>query len=222
MKLVVITGTGTEVGKTWVGVSLLSALRCSGLGVAARKPGQSFAPGSGPTDAELLALATGEDPAEVCPPHRSYPVPMAPPMAAASLGLPVPSIASLVDEIHASWPSSPVDFGVVEGAGGVAAPQADDGDTRALIDRLRPDLVVLVADAGLGTINLVRLSVAALAGWPTVVHLNRYDPGSELHVRNLAWLSERDGFDVTTDTSALVAVVATGVVGDAGVAGLKA
>jgi dethiobiotin synthetase len=208
MRLVVVTGTGTEVGKTWVGARVLSALRDSGLCVAVRKPGQSFAPGSGPTDAELLALATGEDAAQVCPPHRSYSIPMAPPMAAASLGLPVPGIGSLVNEIQASWGSAPVDIGLVEGAGGVAAPQANDGDTRALIDGLRPDLVVLVADAGLGTINLVRLSMAALAGWTTVVYLNRFDPGCDLHVRNLAWLRERDGFSVTTDIASLAMVVA--------------
>jgi dethiobiotin synthetase len=175
--------------------------------VAARKPGQSFAPGEGPTDAELLAAATGEEAWEVCPPHRSYAIPMAPPMAAASLGLPVSRIGELVDEIKASWPAEPVDIGLVEGAGGVAAPQADDGDTRALIDGLQPHLVVLVADAGLGTINLVRLSMAALAGWPTVVHLNRYDAGCDLHVRNRTWLSERDGFEVTTDIASLAALL---------------
>jgi dethiobiotin synthetase len=208
MKLVLVTGTGTEVGKTWVGVSVISMLRGLGLRVAARKPGQSFAPGEGPTDAELLATATGEEAWEVCPPHRSYPIPMAPPMAASALGLGVPLIGELVDEIKASWPAEPVDVGLVEGAGGVAAPQADDGDTRALIDGLQPDLVVLVADAGLGTINLVRLSMAALTGWPTVVHLNRYDDGCDLLVRNRAWLAERDGYDVTTEIASLAALVA--------------
>jgi dethiobiotin synthetase len=55
-----------------------------------------------------------------------------------------------------------VDVGLVETAGGVRSPQADDGDVLDLVAAIAPDHVILVADAGLGTINAVRLSVAAL------------------------------------------------------------
>ncbi len=59
--LVVVAGTGTDVGKTWVGCRLARHFRERGLSVAARKPAQSFAPDqAGPTDAEMLASATGE------------------------------------------------------------------------------------------------------------------------------------------------------------------
>ena len=64
----------------------------------------------------------------------------------------------------------------------------------ALCAALAPDVVVLVADAGLGTINAVRLSVGVHND--VVVVLNRFDPGDELHRRNRAWLSERDGLRV--------------------------
>jgi len=87
-RLVVVTGTGTEVGKTWVSAAVLRLARAQGLSVAARKPAQSFAPDQGPDqrDAYLLAAATGEPADVVCRPERSYPVPMAPPMAAEALG----------------------------------------------------------------------------------------------------------------------------------------
>jgi dethiobiotin synthetase len=62
---------------------------------------------------------------------------------------------------------------------------------------------VLVADAGLGTINLVRLSVGALLDHRVVVYLNRFDPGDDLHGRNRGWLAERDRFDVVTDVETL-------------------
>jgi hypothetical protein len=62
--------------------------------------------------------------------------------------------------------------------------------------------VVLVADSGLGTINLVRLGAEALDGHPVVVMLNRYDDG-DLHRRNRSWLSDRNGLDVVTDIGAL-------------------
>ncbi|MBV8560261.1 MAG: AAA family ATPase, partial [Acidimicrobiia bacterium] len=54
-RLVLVAGTGTEVGKTWVAARLAEALRARGTRVAARKPAQSFAPDEGPTDAEALA-----------------------------------------------------------------------------------------------------------------------------------------------------------------------
>ena len=38
MKLVIVSGTATEVGKTWVGAALARELRGRGVTVAARKP----------------------------------------------------------------------------------------------------------------------------------------------------------------------------------------
>ncbi len=204
--VVLVAGTGTDVGKTWVSARLLEAWRRHSFSVAARKPAQSFAPGTGPTDADVLALASAEDPTTVCPPARSYPIPFAPPMAAAALGLTSPTIAALVGEL--AWPSPPVDIGLVETAGGVRSPQADDGDVIDLIPALAPDHVVLVADAGLGTINAVRLSLAALTDTsrlaparPFLV-LNRYDPASDLHRRNRAWLHDVDALATTEATFA--------------------
>lgn len=77
-----IVGTGTEVGKTWVACRLARALRRRGLIVVARKPAQSYGAGDdlSDTDAALLAHATGDHPAAVCPQHRWYPVAMAPPI----------------------------------------------------------------------------------------------------------------------------------------------
>ncbi len=59
--LVVVTGTGTGVGKTWFAAVTLGLLRSRGTAVAARKPVQSFDPDERPRDADVLAAATGED-----------------------------------------------------------------------------------------------------------------------------------------------------------------
>jgi dethiobiotin synthetase len=208
-RLVLVCGTGTEVGKTWVCARLLVELRSRGLTVAARKPAQSFDIDSegarlgGPTDAELLGAASGEYPGAVCHSYRSYHRAMAPPMAAEALGLPSFTVADLVGEM--SWPPGPVQVGVVETAGGVRSPQAADGDATDLAVALAPDVVVLVADAGLGTINGVRLSMDALAhgttalgGVPTVVVLDRFDGHHDIHRRNRQWLAERTGYTVVT------------------------
>ena len=81
----------------------------------------------------------------------------------------------------------------MESVGGVRSPLAVDGDTVTLVTELRPALVVLVADAELGTINVVRLSVDVLISHRVVVYLNRYDTDNEMHVRNHDWLATRDG-----------------------------
>ncbi|HEX6423973.1 MAG TPA: dethiobiotin synthase [Acidimicrobiales bacterium] len=205
-RLVLVAGTGTEVGKTWVACRLARALRRRGLIVAARKPAQSYDPADdlADTDAALLAHATGDHPAVVCPQHRWYPAAMAPPMAAEALGRPPFTVADLVAEL--AWPPA-VGVGLVETAGGVRSPIAADGDTVSLAAALHPEHVVLVADAGLGTINGVRLAVSALGAWPVIVVLNRFDEGDDLHVRNREWLAGRDGIEVVTDPGALVAPV---------------
>lgn len=201
-QVVVVVGTGTEVGKSWVSAALLAACRAKGIAVAARKPAQSFDPSDGATDAEVLGVASGEDPQVVCPPHRWYEMPLAPPMAAVELHRPPFTVDHLMREI--AWPKKRLGLGLVETAGGVASPQASDGDTTDLIRSLDPDWVLLVADAGLGVINAVRLAVLALrSAEPArnrrlLVVLNRFDPDSVLHIRNLEWLSTADGFDVVT------------------------
>lgn len=203
-RLVIVAGTGTEIGKTWVARQLAATLAVD-WSVMARKPAQSGGPGDD-SDADLLAGATGEDPFVVCPRHRRYSVPMAPPMAAEALGLQPPTVAALVAEVAASWGGRAADVGLVELAGGVASPAAIDGDGADLAASLVPDGVMLVADAGLGTINAVRLSVAHVeraTGRRPIVFLNRSDPSDDLHRRNEAWLRDRDGLVVVTDVDDL-------------------
>lgn len=205
-RLVVVLGTGTEVGKTWVTCRLLEQLRAAGVPVAARKPAQSFDPGlAEPTDAELLAEASGERADLVCPPHRWYPAALAPPMAADRLHLPPVHLHDLVAEL--SWPAGTA-IGVIETAGGVCSPIAHDGDGVALVQRVDADLCLLVADAGLGTIHAVRSSAAALVPRAVTVVLNRFDEADELHHANRAWLVERHGCDVVTDPAHLAARLA--------------
>jgi dethiobiotin synthetase len=200
-RLVVVVGTATDVGKTWVAAHLLTDLRAAGLTVAARKPVQSFDPEDDPSvrDAAVLAAASGEKAEIVCAPHRWYEVPMAPPMAAEVLGRPPFHIGDLIDEL--SWPDVRVDVGLVETAGGIRSPLAADGDGITLCRALAPDLVVLVADGGLGAINAVRLT-AGVIEVPFVVVLNRFDDQSDLHVRNDQWLRGFDGLRVVAGPGA--------------------
>lgn len=211
-RLVVVAGTGTEVGKTWVATRVLRDLRARGLEVIARKPAQSFDPGDALTDAHHLAEASGETPNDVCPRSRWYPIAMAPPMAAEALERPPFTIDDLVNEIQ--WPLPAPDVALVESAGGVRSPLADDGDTITLIERLQPDLVLLVADAELGTINSVTMSLDAIdrgshVARPIVV-LNRFDPMDDLHRLNREWLAHRLGAEVLASVPAVLDAIRPG------------
>jgi dethiobiotin synthetase len=204
--VVLVCGTGTDVGKTWTACALAARWRREGRVVRARKPAQSFTPETEDrdTDASLLARATGDAPGEVCPPHRWYGVPMAPPMAADALGEAAPTMAELLDELD--WPDD-VAIGLLETVGGVRSPLAADGDAVALGLATAPDVSLLVATAGLGVINNVLLAVDALTllGAPVVVFLNRHHSDDELHERNARWLIDVEGLTVETDIDHLAA-----------------
>ena len=202
--LIGVIGTNTEVGKTWVTAQLLATLKLRGTRVAARKPVQSYAPDDINTDAARLAGASGEDVADICPAHRCYPLALAPPMAAHALGRGPLRMADVISEIR--WPAN-IDIGFVETVGGVRSPLASDGDSIDLVRRLEVDRMLLVADAELGTINAVRLTLAAVGATPTVVYLNRFQRDNELHELNRRWLIDQDKLTVITDVHSLAVAI---------------
>ncbi len=211
--LAIVTGTGTDVGKTFVTAATIAVLRAAGAQVQAWKPVQSYTGDElGNTDAEVLARSVGRKPHEICPRHRWLPMAMAPPIANAALDGPPFTIATLATEFKRE-PAS--DFVFVEGAGGLCSPLADDGDTLSLCGALQPDAVVVVAQPGLGAINDVRLTLAQLQPWPAVVVLNRYDESDSVQRANLLWLRARDGFEVVTDVEALAVVLTRQAAGQA-------
>ena len=199
LKTIVVTGTSTEVGKTWVTARLLESLRAEGKSVAVRKPVQSFDQADASTDAEILAAASGEDIDVVSPKHRWYELPLAPPIAAEALGRPPIALDDLVRELR--LPDDGLVF--VEGVGGPRSPLADDGDTVELAEALGADVVLVVARPELGTINATVLAAEAFDERPLVVFLNRYDDAAADHVRNRDWLVETSGFTVVTDIDEL-------------------
>ncbi len=218
-KVVLIVGTDTEVGKTWIARQFLETWRGLGFSMSAKKPAQSFLKGYWPTDADILAAASGELPEQVCLKSYWYPLEMAPPMAAEALGLRQPTLAELV--FSTGWPLG-VDVGLVESAGGVRSPQGADGDCVDLARMLKPQVIVLVSHAGLGCINSVRLSHEAISGIPgedgdqvpVFTILNRFETGNDLHRRNLEWLRERYSIQVCTGILEDVVLLARQLVAD--------
>jgi dethiobiotin synthetase len=175
---VFITGTDTDVGKTWVAAGLTAALRQRGVKAVYFKPVQSGCPVEEgrliPTDARLASRVAGlDEPLEVLTPIALH-LPLAPGVAAAQAGLAVDlgRLAASLRDLAARY-----EFLVVEGAGGLYVPLVD---TRFLVLDLIRWLglpLAVVAKSGLGTINHTVLTVKAAqaAGIEVAgVILNRY------------------------------------------------
>ncbi|MGG8406016.1 dethiobiotin synthase [Streptomyces sp. 12297] len=179
MGIVVVSGTGTEIGKTVVTSAVAAAALAAGRTVAVLKPAQTgVAPGEHGDVAEVTRLAgaavTGVELAR-------YPEPLAPERAAARSGLP-PVTPQEVAEAAAKL-AADHDLVLVEGAGGLLVRFDDAGHTLADAARLLDAPVLVVAPAGLGTLNTATLTGEALrargiaqlgvvvGSWPTAPDL---------------------------------------------------
>ncbi len=175
MKGLFITGTDTDVGKTWVTARLAQALRARGIDAGVWKPVQAGCMWGEPdADSHVLKTVSGveDTEAEICP--ISLRAPLAPLVAAAAEDrtLSVDEMISPGDLLSARH-----DVLLVEGAGGLAVPVS----TGELIVHLAVKLgfpVLIIARPGLGTINHTLLSInyAQQYGLNVIgVILNRYN-----------------------------------------------
>jgi dethiobiotin synthetase len=154
-----VTGTDTGVGKTVVTGGIVAALRARGHDVGVAKPLQSGALADDPAgDAMLLRDWSGvpETATEIAP--YSFAAALAPSVAAELEGR-VVTLADAVDAVHAV--AERHDAVVVEGAGGLIVPLGPDWTVADLAVALALPVLV-VARAGLGTVNHSSLTVRAL------------------------------------------------------------
>ncbi|MFJ8941335.1 dethiobiotin synthase [Streptomyces sp. NPDC102365] len=153
MTVWVITGTGTEVGKTVTTAAVAAAAVAAGRSVAVLKPAQTGVLPGEPGDAEEVARLAG---AVTAVELARYPEPLAPATAARRAGL-APVRPERVAEAAAELAAGH-DLVLVEGAGGLLVRFDDEGGTLADAARLLGAPVVVVASAGLGTLNTTELT----------------------------------------------------------------
>lgn len=182
---VFITGTGTDVGKTHVTGLLLRGLRVRGVNAGSIKPVQTgCAPGEPPLDLAAHWRLAGWQPAEsvarACAPFV-FADPVSPHLAAQRAGVRL-DVAVVAEAVRAA--ARHFEFSLVEGAGGVLVP-LNECETQLDLMRALALPVLLVAEAGVGTINHTLLTLAALrgAGVPVLgVVLNARVPVAEAGV----------------------------------------
>jgi dethiobiotin synthetase len=164
--VLLITGTGTGVGKTIVTAAIAALARAAGRRVAVVKLAQTGVhdgPGSDVPDLETVTRLSG-----VTDTHElaRFPDPLSPEAAARLSGLPPVNFAraaEVVDDLAAHR-----DLVLVEGAGGLLVRYDADGatlpDLATALGRQGLDTPALVVTtAGLGTLNHTALTLEALA-----------------------------------------------------------
>jgi dethiobiotin synthetase len=157
MPILVITGTGTEVGKTVTTAAVAAAALAAGRSVAVLKAAQTGVRPDERGDADEVArLAGAVTAAEVA----RFPEPLAPGTAARRAGL-APVRPQDVAEAAAKL-ATEHELVLVEGAGGLLVRFDAAGGTLADAARLLNAPVLVVASAGLGTLNTTELTAREL------------------------------------------------------------
>ncbi len=156
MKLLVVAGTDTGVGKTIVTAALASRAKAAGERVAVVKPAQTGVTAGEPGDMDEVRRLSGVDDVHEL---ARYAEPLAPATAAAledGAGISVDEVTAAINALEDR------DLVIVEGAGGVLVRFSESGETLADLAAALRAPVLLVARAGLGTLNHSALSVEAL------------------------------------------------------------
>ena len=199
-KSLFITGTGTDVGKTYVTGLVLKKLKDSGVNPAyykaamsgnERRPDGSLIPGDALSVKEVSGIAQPLE--DMCP--YIYENAYSPHLAARIEGQQVelPVVEEGFRRVSGAY-----DYVTVEGSGGILCPIRYDGEKILLEDVIKALHLscLLVADAGLGTINSVVLTAEYMRARdiPIVgMIFNRFHPGNVMEEDNIRMCEELTG-----------------------------
>lgn len=163
MTALLVTGTGTGVGKTVVTAAIAALAVARGERVVVVKPAQTGEADGAPGDAaEVARLAGDVQTVELV----RYPDPLSPEAAARVSGRAPLTLEGCVRAIG----SLDADLILVEGAGGLLVRYDDAGLTIADVAAALALPVVLVTAAGLGTLNATALTLEAMRARGLALH----------------------------------------------------
>ena len=202
-KGIFVTATGTDVGKTYISALLVKKMRDFGLNCGYYKPVLS---GVEISDGKLIksdcnyVIETAKIPtsADDCVTYR-WEEAVSPHLAAQRAGEPI-CINKILEDYQKA--SHKYDYLLVEGAGGITCPLILSDKEKYLLKDLIKELgtnILIAADAGLGTINSILLTVEyAKANRIKIegIILNNYEPGNFMHQDNLKQVEYLTGIKV--------------------------
>jgi dethiobiotin synthetase len=180
--VVLVTGTDTGVGKTVVTAALAAVAGALGARVAVLKPAQTGLAEGEQSDVDTVRRLAGPVHARTLAEFPDALAPLAAARVVGRAGLALDAVLTAVAELRASH-----DLVLVEGAGGLLVPMGEGWTTADLGQQLDGPAVV-VARAGLGTLNHTALTLEALShrGIPAYVVIGAWPAAPELvHRMNL-------------------------------------
>lgn len=216
-KGIFITATGTDVGKTYITARIIKGLIAQGINAGYYKAALSG------TEVKAGKKIAGDaayvfrfaglkgEPNQAVTTMLDYP---ASPHLAAQMENKRITLASIIQDFDRA--ASTYDYVVMEGSGGIICPLNLEGTTLMLVDVIKALAleIVIVADAGLGTINSTLLTLeyarSMKIGTRCIV-LNRFDESSAVHCDNKKVIETMTGLEV----------LACGVQGDLDILSIK-
>lgn len=156
MNVLAVTGTNTDVGKTIVTAAVAALAHAAGRRVAVVKPAQTGVTDADESDVDVVRRLSAVDDVHE---FVRYPDPLAPATAARRAGVAALPVDAMVDRIRGLVER---DLVIVEGAGGLLVRLDESGGTLADIACDLGAPVLVVAAAGLGTLNAVALTCEAV------------------------------------------------------------
>jgi len=153
-RAIFVAGAHTDIGKTHVACAVIRVARARGLACDAFKPVLSgFDPARWrESDAGRLIEALGGDPADLdaVSPLR-FAAPLAPPLAARREGRRL-QMGAILERCRQWLAASPAELNLLEGAGGLMSPMAEDGTALDLPEQLGLSSI-LVGGGYLGAVS---------------------------------------------------------------------
>lgn len=203
-KALFITGTGTDVGKTYVTALIVKKLREAGLSSGYYKAALSGAVPAAdgtlqPGDALYVnrVAKLGESVGDIV--SYVYEDAVSPHLAAKLCQQPI-DFARVREDFACA--KERCDYLTMEGSGGIICPLRWDATQHVVLDDLVKELdlgVLVVADAGLGTINSTVLTIEHLRRREIPVRgviFNRYVSGDRMQEDNAAMIEQLTGVKV--------------------------
>ncbi len=197
-KGIFITATGTDVGKTYISALFVKLLRENGVNCGYFKPALSGISSDVVSDVQYVSKVSGGDFTLEDNVSYSFKDAVSPHLAAVRAGKKI-SLDKIIKDYENL--SNKYDFIVVEGAGGITCPFDLSATTLLLPDVIKAlglDVIV-VADAGLGTINSTLLTCEYAKSKSINVKgiiLNNFDCDNFMHQDNLEQVERLTGVKV--------------------------
>lgn len=197
-KGIFITATGTDVGKTYVTALLIKKMRGLGMDTGYYKAALSGAETITESDAGYVnaVAGIGQEPETLL--SYLYKNAVSPHLASKLEGNPVELDKIRKDFAHVN---EKYDYVIVEGSGGIVCPIRYDDSAHIFLEDIIKELkldTLVIADAGLGTINAVVLTVEYMKQKNICIKgiiLNHYT-GSVMQKDNLKMIEEITGVPV--------------------------